>query len=161
MKDLHMADESLKDQLTAQMKEAMRAKDKERLGAIRLILAEFKRIEVDERPEGGISDERALTVLDKMVKQRRDSIEQFTQAGRTDLVGQEEFELGIIQGFMPQPLSSEEVDAFIDSALSDSGAQSIKDMGKVMGLLKPKMQGRTDMGKVSTKIKERLNALSS
>lgn len=152
--------ESLKDQITSQMKEAMRAKDKERLGAIRLILAEFKRIEVDERPEGGIDDTRALAILEKMLKQRRDSIDQFTKAGRDDLVGKEEYEVEIIQSFMPAQLSEDEINTLIDEALSESGAQSIKDMGKVVGLCKPKMAGRADMGQVSAKIKERLNALS-
>ncbi|MGB1456715.1 GatB/YqeY domain-containing protein [Spongiibacter marinus] len=146
---------SLKQSLTDAMKAAMRAKEKERLGAIRLVLAEFKRIEVDERIE--VDDVRGLAVLDKMCKQRRDSISQYEEAGRTELAEQERFEMAIIQEFMPAPLSDEELDALIDKAIADSGADSVKAMGQVVALVKPAAQGRADMGSVSRKIKERLS----
>jgi len=146
---------SLKQSLTDAMKAAMRAKEKERLGAIRLVLAEFKRIEVDERIE--VDDARGLAVLDKMCKQRRDSISQYEEAGRTELAEQERFEMAIIQEFMPAPLSDEELDALIDKAIADSGADSVKAMGQVVALVKPVAQGRADMGSVSRKIKERLS----
>lgn len=149
-----MADTTLKQQLTDAMKAAMRAKDKGRLGTIRLILAEVKRIEVDERID--VDDERLLQVLDKMCKQRRDSISQFDDAGRDDLAEQERFEMDIIKTFMPAPLSDEELEQLIAAAISNSGAESMKDMGKVVGLLKPQLQGRADMGAVSKKIKAAL-----
>lgn len=146
---------SLKQSLTDAMKAAMRAKEKERLGAIRLVLAEFKRIEVDERIE--VDDTRALAVLDKMCKQRRDSISQYEEAGREELAEQERFEMAIIQEFMPAPLSDAELDALIDKAIADSGADSVKAMGQVVALVKPAAQGRADMGEVSRKIKQRLS----
>jgi uncharacterized protein YqeY len=146
---------SLKQSLTDAMKAAMRAKEKERLGAIRLVLAEFKRIEVDERIE--VDDARGLAVLDKMCKQRRDSINQYEEAGRTELAEQERFEMAIIQEFMPAPLSDEELDALIAKAIADSGADTVKAMGQVVALVKPAAQGRADMGSVSRKIKERLS----
>ena len=145
---------AIKDQLTAQMKDAMRAKDKPRLGVIRLALAELKRIEVDERIE--LEDERVLAVLDKMLKQRKDSISQFTDAGRTDLADQEAFEVTVLKDFMPESLSEEEIVKLIDDAIQQTGAASMKEMGKVMGILKPKMQGRADMAEVSKVIKSRL-----
>ena len=145
---------SIKEQLTDAMKTAMREKQKERLGAIRLVLAEFKRIEVDERIE--VSDERALSLLDKMVKQRRDSEKQYVEAGREELAETERFEIGVIQEFLPQPLTEQEINALIDEAIASTGAASMQDMGKVMGLLKPKLQGRADMGPVSQLIKSRL-----
>ena len=129
----------------------MRAKDKARLGTIRLALSEIKRIEVDERIE--LSDERVTTILDKMVKQRRESIRQFELADRDDLVAQEKFEIGVLQEFLPQALSEEELDKIIASALSESDAQGMQDMGKVMGMIKPQVIGRADMGSVSAKIK--------
>jgi len=150
-----MAD-TLKAQITADMKDAMRAKDKDRLGTIRLILAAIKQREVDERIE--LDDTQVLAVLDKMVKQRRDSITQYRDAGREELAAKEESELGVIQQYLPAALSEAEVDALIDEAVSASGAESIKDMGKVMGMLKPKVQGRADMGEVSARIKARLSA---
>jgi uncharacterized protein len=149
-----MSDLPLKKVLNEAMKAAMRAKEKERLAAVRLILAEIKRIEVDERIE--VDDERVLAVLDKMCKQRRDSISQYEEAGREDLASQERFEMGVIQSFMPEPLSEEELDALIDAAIAESGADSMKAMGQVVGLLKPKVQGRADMGAISRKIKEKL-----
>ncbi len=145
---------AIKDQLTAQMKDAMRAKDKPRLGVIRLALAELKRIEVDERIE--LEDERVLAVLDKMLKQRKDSISQFTDAGRTDLADQEAFEVTVLKDFMPESLSEEEIVKLIDDAIQQTGAASMKEMGKVMGILKPQMQGRADMAEVSKVIKSRL-----
>ena len=146
---------TLKDQLTEAMKTAMKAKDKERLAVIRLILADCKRIEVDERIE--LSDERVLTILDKMTKQRRDSIKQFNDAGRTELADQEAYEISVISEFMPEALSDEEVADLIEKAIASSGAESARDMGKVMGILKPQMQGRADMGKVSQLIKSKLS----
>jgi uncharacterized protein len=150
-----MAD-SLKEQITSDMKDAMRAKEKDRLGTIRLIQAAIKQREVDERIE--LDDEQVLAVLDKMVKQRRDSITQYRDAGREELAAVEEAELVIIQHYLPEALSEAEIDSFIDEAISSSGAESMKDMGKVMGLLKPKVQGRADMGAVSARIKARLSS---
>jgi uncharacterized protein len=150
-----MAD-SLKEQITSDMKDAMRAKAKERLGTIRLILAGIKQREVDERIE--LNDEQVLAVLDKMVKQRRDSIAQYRDAGRDELAAIEEAELVIIQHYLPEALSEAEIDKMIDEAISNSGAESMKDMGKVMGVLKPKVQGRADMGAVSARIKARLSS---
>ena len=144
----------LLDRIKDDMKAAMKSGDKQRLGVIRLILAAIKQIEVDERIT--LDNERVLQVLDKMLKQRRESIRQFADAGRDDLVAIEEAEVVVIQEFMPKPLSDSEVDEFVKQAVTDSGAQSVKDMGKVMGLLKPKMQGRADMSIVSAKIKAAL-----
>jgi uncharacterized protein YqeY len=150
-----MAD-TLKDAIMADMKEAMRAKDKDRLGTIRLIQAAIKQLEVDQRTELG--DEQVLAVLDKMVKQRRDSISQYNEAGRGELAAKEEAELEIIQKYLPEALSEAELDSLIDEAISSTGAESMKDMGKVMGQLKPKVQGRADMGEVSARIKARLSS---
>ena len=145
----------LKDQITDAMKVAMRAKDKERLGTVRLILAELKRIEVDERIE--LDDERIIAIMDKMLKQRRDSISQFEDAGRQDLADTEKAELAVIQSFMPAALSEEEVSQLVAEAIADTDAQSMKDMGKVMAQLKPQLQGRADMTEVSKLIKARLS----
>ena len=134
----------------------MKGGDKKRLGVIRLVLAAIKQVEVDERIE--LDDDRVLAVLDKMVKQRRESISQYTDAGRTDLVEQEEYEVTILKDFLPEALSEDEIEQLISKAIADTGASSIKDMGKVMGILKPQMQGRADMGAVSGKIKTQLNA---
>ena len=147
---------TLKAQLTADMKEAMRAKDKDRLGTIRLIQAAIKQREVDERIE--LDDAQVLAVLDKMVKQRRDSISQYRDAKRDDLADKEEAELLVIQTYLPAPLADEELDALIAEAIASSGASSMQDMGKVMGLLRAKVQGRADMAEVSNRIKARLNA---
>lgn len=155
-----MADQTIKQQLMAHMKEAMKAKDKERLNVIRLMQAALKQIEVDERIDLNEDDARALAVLDGMLKQRRDSIEQYTKADREDLASKERDEMVIIQTFMPEPLTDDEIQQLIDDALTDAGATSMKDMGKVMGILRPKLIGRTDMGQVSVKIKERLGALT-
>ena len=149
-----MADNQLKATITEAMKMAMKAKDKERLSAIRLILAEIKRIEVDERIE--IDDARALAVMDKMCKQRRDSIKQYEDAGRHELAAVEQAEIEVIQSFLPQPLSDAELAALIDQALTESGADSIKGMGQVMAILKPQIQGRADVGQVSQRVKARL-----
>jgi uncharacterized protein YqeY len=141
----------LKQQITTEMKAAMRAKDKERLSTIRMMLAELKRIEIDERIE--LDDTRVLTVLDKMSKQRRDSISQFEEAARMDLADAERRELEVIKTFLPQPLSDEEINAIVDDAIASTGAASMADMGKVMGVIKPKLQGRADMGAVSKLVK--------
>lgn len=134
------------------MKNAMRSGDKPRLGVIRLMLAAIKQIEVDERLEP-LPDERILASLDKMMKQRRESILQFEKAERHDLADQEKFELTVIQEFLPAALTENEVTDMVTAAIDETGAASIKDMGKVMAILKPKMQGRADMGKVSGMIK--------
>ncbi len=145
---------SLKAQITEDMKTAMRAHEKAQLGVIRLILAAIKQQEVDARIE--MDDTAVLMVLDKMCKQRRESIRQYSDAGRMDLVTQEEYELGIIQTYLPQPLSAAELDDLIQQAIAETGAASVRDMGKVMTWLKPRAQGRTDMGQVSGLIKTRL-----
>ena len=137
------------------MKDAMRAKDKATLGTIRLILAEIKRIEVDERID--VDDQRVIATLDKMLKQRRDSIEQYRNAYRSDLAEIEEQEMTVIQTFLPAQLSDDEIAELVAAAISQSGAESMKDMGKVMGILKPQLQGRADLGAVSGKIKAALS----
>ncbi len=151
-----MSASPIKDSIQAAMKAAMRAKDKPRLQTIRLMQAEFKRIEVDERIE--LDDARVLAVLDKMVKQRRDSAQQYSDAGRTELAEQENYEIGVIQEFLPQPLTEEEIASLVDEAISSSDASGMQAMGQVMGQLKPKLQGRADMGKVSALVKQRLTA---
>ena len=147
---------ALKTELQDAMKAAMKGGDKARLGVIRLMLAALKQVEVDERIE--LDDTRIITILDKMLKQRRESITQFDAAGRNELSAQEHFEIDVIQTFMPQALSDEEIETIINDAIATSGAASIKDMGKVMGIVKPKLAGRADMGKVSGTIKNRLSA---
>ena len=144
----------LKAQLTDDMKAAMKGGDKARLAVIRLINAAIKQREVDERIE--LNDEQVLAVLDKMVKQRRDSIKQYTDAGRTDLADVEQAEVEIIQGYLPAALSDEEIAAIIEQAISETGASSMADMGKVMGKVKPQVQGRADMGAVSGLVKAKL-----
>ena len=151
-----MSTAPLKQRIQDEMKAAMKGGDKPRLGTIRLILSAIKQIEVDERIE--LDDNRILAILDKMVKQRRESASQYEQAGRDDLLQQENFEITVLQDFMPAALSDDEINTMIEEAITSSGASSIKDMGKVMGQLKSKMQGRADMGMVSDKIKARLNA---
>ena len=150
-----MSDSALKTQINDAMKDAMRAKEKERLGTIRLILADIKRIEVDERIE--LDDERVLQVLDKMCKQRRDSIQQYEDGNRQDLADKEKAELVVIQEFLPEQLSETEIDQLIKAAIDETDAESMKDMGKVMGKLKPQLQGRADMGQVSQRIKGQLS----
>jgi hypothetical protein len=136
------------------MKSAMKGGDKPRLGVIRLLMAAIKQREVDERIE--LDDAQILAVLDKMVKQRRDSINQYEQAGRPELADQEAFEISVLQGYLPEALSETEIAAMIREAIQATGAESVRDMGKVMGQLKPKMQGRADMGAVSALIKQLL-----
>jgi len=148
---------SLKAQLTDDMKTAMKSGDKERLGVIRLINAAIKQREVDERIQ--LDDTQVLSVLDKMLKQRRDSVSQFQAAGRTDLADKETFEIGVVQSYMPAQLSAAEVDAIIAATIAEAGATGPKDMGKVMGLVRPKVAGKTDMGKLSEIIKGKLAAL--
>jgi uncharacterized protein YqeY len=147
----------LKQQLTDDMKAAMKGGDKDRLAVIRLINAAIKQREVDERIQ--LDDAQVLAVLEKMLKQRRDSVEQFQAAGRTDLADKETFEIAVVQSYMPAQLSPEEVDAAIGAAIAEAGATGPKDMGKVMGLVRPKVAGRTDMGKLSERVKARLAAL--
>lgn len=144
----------LTDRIKDDMKAAMKGGDKFRLGVIRLILAAIKQVEVDERI--ALDNNRVILVLDKMLKQRRESIRQFADAGRNDLVETEEAEIRVIQDFLPQALTEAEIDDMIKDAITQSGAESVKDMGKVMGLLKAKMQGRADMSVVSNKIKAAL-----
>lgn len=146
---------ALKHRINEDVKAAMRSKEKNRLAALRLITASIKQREVDERIE--LDDTQVMAVLDKMAKQHRDSIEQYTQAERQDLVEQEQFELDIILGYLPQPLDAAEINARIDEVIAATGAASMKDMGKVMGQLKTALQGRADMGKVSALVKARLN----
>lgn len=144
----------LKSRIQDEMKAAMKSGEKRRLGAIRLVLAAIKQREVDERIE--LDDTQVLAVLDKMVKQRKDSIAQYESAGRDELAEQEAFEIGVLKEFMPEALGSEEVGRLVAKAIESSGAASIRDMGKVMGLLKPELQGRADMGQVSAMVKQQL-----
>lgn len=146
---------SLKEQITNDMKAAMRGGEKERLGVIRLITSAIKQREVDERIE--LDDTAVLAILEKMIKQRRDSIEQFEAGGRPELAEAEKAEIVILQAYMPAALSETEIDAIIQAAIAECGASSIKDMGKVMGVVKPKVQGRADMGAISGKIKAKLS----
>ena len=146
---------TLKDKLIQDMKIAMKSGDKERLGVIRLINAGIKQREVDERIL--LDDTQVLSVLEKALKQRRDSVSQFQAAGRTDLADKETFEIGVIQSYLPAQLSAEEVAAIVSATIAETGATGPKDMGKVMGMVKPKVAGRTDMGKLSELIKARLN----
>jgi uncharacterized protein YqeY len=149
-----MAKSELQGRINDEMKAAMRAKDKPRLGIIRLILSEFKRIEVDERID--LDEARILAVLDKMVKQRRDSAKQYEDADRQELADQEHFEITVVTEFLPQALSEEEIATLIDDAVNATSASGMQDMGKVMGILKPQLQGRADMGAVSKLIKAKL-----
>ena len=141
----------LKERIKDDMKASMKSGDKTRLGVIRMMMAAIKQIEVDERVELG--DDRVIVVLDKMLKQRRESIRQFRDAGRNDLADIEESEVLVIQDFLPQPLTESEIDEMVRQAIVEVGAVSIKDMGNVMALLKPRMQGRADMAVVSARIK--------
>jgi uncharacterized protein YqeY len=145
---------SLKDRITEDMKAAMRSGERERLSVIRLILAAVKQREVDERIT--LDDTQVLAVLEKMLKQRRESIAQFASGGRADLVAKESAEIVVLQGYLPAQLSDAEVASLIDEAIRSTGAASIKDMGKVMGAVKAKAQGRTDMGALSASIRARL-----
>lgn len=146
-----MSDSPLKQAITEAMKAAMRAKDKPRLGTVRLALSEIKRVEVDERIEP--DDARVIGILDKMIKQRRESIRQYESADRPELVAQEQFEIEVLQEFLPQALEADELQQIIASAVTESGAASMKEMGKVMALVRPQVVGRADMAEVSKQIK--------
>ncbi|PWI33528.1 glutamyl-tRNA amidotransferase [Vibrio albus] len=145
---------ALIEQLKEEQKSAMKAKDKPRLGTIRLALSAIKQREVDEKIT--LTDDDIIAVLTKMVKQRRDSVAQYETAGRQDLADVEQAEIAVLEEFMPQPLTEEEVAALIETAIADSGAAGMQDMGKVMGVLKPQIQGRADMGKVSGLVRAKL-----
>ena len=145
---------TLKERVQEDMKAAMRARDAARLSAIRLLLAALKQKEIDERLE--LSDADVLGVIEKMVKQRRESIAQYEKAARQDLAEQEKFEIGVLGGYLPQPLGEAEIAQAVAAALSEAGAAGVKDMGKVMALLKPRLAGRADMGRVSALVKARL-----
>jgi hypothetical protein len=144
----------LKAQVNDDMKAAMRSKDAQRLSAIRLLLAAIKQREVDERKE--LDDQEIVSVVEKMIKQRRESIAQYEKASRADLVDVENFELGVLQAYMPQPLSQDEIEAAVAAAVTETGAQSVRDMGKVMAILKAGLAGRADMAAVSALVKTRL-----
>lgn len=150
-----MSNTTLKDRINDALKTAMRAKEKERVGVLRLVMAEFKRIEVDERIE--VDDARALGLLDKMVKQRRDSEQQYRNAGRDDLAAQESYEIAEITVFLPAPLSADELGQIVAKAIADAGVTEARDMGKAMALIKPQVQGRADMGEVSKLLKAKLS----
>ncbi len=137
------------------MKDAMRAKEKQRLGTIRLIQAEIQRVEVDEQIE--VDDAQALVILDRMLKQRRDSISQYEAANRQDLADTEAAEIPIIQSFLPAQLSAEEIQQMVNDAITQTGASGMQDMGKLMAILRPQLQGRADIGEVSKSIKQRLS----
>jgi len=145
---------SLKAKITEDMKAAMKARETERLSAVRLILAAIKQLEVDERKD--LSDPEVVSVIEKMMKQRRDSIAQFQAAGRKDLSDKETFELGLLSSYLPQQLSEDEIASEIASIVAQTGAKGVSDMGKVMGLLKAKLAGRADMAKVSALVKTKL-----
>jgi hypothetical protein len=144
----------LKDRITEDMKAAMRAKDGARLSTVRLLLAAMKQKEVDERVELGDAD--VLSIIEKMVKQRRESIAQFEKAGRTELADAEKAEIAVLTGYLPQQLSEEEVAQAVAAAIAESGAAGVKDMGKVMALLKPRLAGRADINRLSGLVKSRL-----
>ncbi|MGD9953050.1 MAG: GatB/YqeY domain-containing protein [Burkholderiales bacterium] len=145
---------SLKDRIQDDMKAAMRAKDAARLSAVRLLLAALKQKEVDERVE--LADADVLSVIEKMLKQRRESIAQYEKAGREDLASQEKFEIGVLSGYLPQQMDEAEVAQAVAAAVAEAGAASVKDMGKVMALLKPRLAGKADMGKVSALVRAKL-----
>lgn len=147
---------SLKDRIGEDMKAALRARDPARLSAIRLLLAAMKQKEVDERI--ALEDAHVLAIIDKMIKQRRESISQYESAGRKDLADAEKFEIGVLSEYLPKQMSDVEIAQAIDAAVAEAGAAGVKDMGKVMGLLKPRLAGRADLGKVSTQVKARLSA---
>ena len=148
--------DNLKQRINEDMKTAMRAKDSQRLGVIRLIMAAIKQREVDERIS--LDDTQVLAVLDKMVKQRRESISQFQTAGRQDLVDKENFELNVLQEYLPAALSDSEIESLVEEAIKNSAASTVKDMGAVMAILRPQVQDRADMGLISKKVKDKLTA---
>jgi hypothetical protein len=145
---------SLKDRITADMKTAMKAGDKDRLGVIRMALAAIKQREVDERRE--LTDADVLAAIEKMVKQRRESVAQYESGGRADLAEKEKSEIGVLSEYLPEPLSDDELAALIDAAIAETGAGSLRDMGKVMAKIRDEAQGRADMGAVSARVKARL-----
>ena len=145
---------SLKEQIYEDIKTAMRARDSERLSALRLLSSALKQREVDERIE--LADSDVVAVIDKMLKQRRDSIAQFQAAGRQDLVDKEQFEVSVLSAYMPQTLSAQEIEQAVRETIAATGAQGVKDIGKVMGVLKPKLTGRADLAQVSAMVKARL-----
>ena len=149
-----MSQPTLKDRINDALKTAMRAKEKERVAVLRLVMSEFKKIEVDERIE--LDDVRVLAVLDKMVKQRRDSHTQYTNANRPELAAQEAYEIAEIQAFLPAALSAEELDSIVVKALSDTGVTEMRVMGKAMALIKPQVQGRADLAEVSKLLKSKI-----
>jgi uncharacterized protein YqeY len=149
-----MADHPLKVSITDAMKDAMRAKDKARLSTIRLMLAELKKVEVDERID--LPEDRIISILDKMIKQRRDSVKQYTDGGRQELADAEAAEIDVIQEFMPTALSEDEIAGIISKAIADIGASSMQDMGKVMNEVRPQLAGRADMAVVSQQVKQQL-----
>lgn len=151
-----MSEESMKNKIQASMIAAMRAKDQSRLGTIRLIQAAIKQQEIDDQVV--LTDEQILTMLDKMIRQRKESIKQFQAANRDDLVEKESAEMDVIQQFLPEPLSSEEIEAFVKQAIQETGAESVRDMAKIMAILKPKVQGRADIGELGQFIKSLLGA---
>ncbi|MGO2088714.1 MAG: GatB/YqeY domain-containing protein [Oceanisphaera sp.] len=145
---------SLKEQLSEQQKIAMRAKDKARLGTLRMLLAEIKQKEIDSHES--LADEAIVTIVTKMVKQRKDAASIYDEAGRQELADGERQEIVVLQEFLPQPLSADELETLLNNAIADTGASGMQDMGKVMAVLKPQIQGRADMGKVSASIKAKL-----
>lgn len=149
-----MAQSSLRERITEAMKAAMRARERARLDAIRLIQAEIQRVEVDERIRAG--DDRILAILDRMTRQRRDAIDQFERAGRVDLAAREREEIEVIAAFLPTPLSDAEIQVLIDAAVAATGAVTARDLGKVMAVLKPQLQGRADLGAASAQVRSRL-----
>ena len=149
-----MAD-SIYQQVSAEVKTAMKSRDRDRLAALRLIMSEFKNVEVNERIE--LDDARVLQILDKMTKQRKDSHQQFADAGRDDLADREALEISIIAEFLPSQLSDDELTRIVDDAVSEAGAASMRDMGRVMGIVKPRVQGRADMGAVSGLVRAKLS----
>jgi hypothetical protein len=149
-----MPDSDLKQRIAAATRAAMKAREKTRLATLRLINAEIKRVEVDERRE--LADADVLGVLNRMLKQRQDSLSQFESAGRDDLAETERQEIAVIREFLPEPLDAAALDELIDAAIADTGAESMRDMGKVMGVLRPQVQGRADMADVSARVKARL-----
>jgi uncharacterized protein YqeY len=149
-----MSTSELKPRIESSVKDAMRAREKQRLGVLRLVMSELKRVEVDERIE--LDDERIISILVKMSKQRKDSLTQYIDAGRQDLADQEQYELDLLQEFLPVALDEAAIAALIDAAIAQTGASSMKDMGKVMGVLKPQVQGRADVGALSATIKAKL-----
>lgn len=144
----------IKQQIDSQVKDAMRAKDKQRLGVLRLTMSEIKRIEVDERIE--LDDTRVLAILDKMIKQRKDSLDQFQKADRKDLADQEAYELSVLSEYLPDQLDESEIEQLVLDAVKATGAKAMQDMGKVMAALRPNIQGRADMGQVSSLVKAQL-----